>query len=50
MSFTAVIGAHARGSCVEGARDLFLDKLFRVKMIIHAVSLVFQVYMVNKCK
>ena len=26
MSFTAVIGAHARGSCVEGARELFLGK------------------------
>ena len=28
MSFTAVIGAHARGSCVEGARELFLGKHF----------------------
>ena len=28
MSFTAVIGAHARGSCVEGARELFLAKHF----------------------
>ena len=26
MSFTAVIGAHARGSCVEGAREVFLGK------------------------
>ena len=27
MSFTAVIGAHARGSCVEGATDLFLGSI-----------------------
>ena len=32
-----MIGAHARGSCVEGARELFLDKLLRVKLKIHVL-------------
>ena len=42
-----MIGAHARGSCVEGARELFLDKLLPIPSMYGIFTYIWLIFMVN---